>query len=245
MEILYTTLIGESLTFKNWIYENVNVNFSRMYYILDGEAYVIFNEKKYHLKKGFLYFLPAKKEYTIYDNPKDQLMHTYVHIITQPKITDIYEIDISHNRFLLDCIALLRKYIHNKNTATVTAIAKMIVSYVFDDKPAEESIAENIKQFILTHLLEPFSIEKLCAEFHYSKMHINRIFQTAFKIPPYEYYLHQKLNLSLTLFTEGKSVKDVAHLLNYSSPSAFIKAFEKHFGTSPLSYISILKIKED
>lgn len=245
MEVLYTTLANESLTYKNWIYEKVNVNFSRMYYILDGEAFVIFNDKKIRLKKGYLYFFPAKTEYTIYDNPNFRLFHTYVHIITQPKITDLHEICIDNDLFLQECITLLRNHIHDKNISTVTAISKMIVSYVFDEHPSEVSVAEEIKSFIVANLTESFSIERICNYFNYSKVHINRIFQNAFKIPPYEYYLNQKLNLGLKLLTEGKSIKEVAYYLNYSSSSSFIRAFEKNFGASPSNYISILKIKED
>lgn len=245
MEVLYTTLADESLTYKNWIYENVNVNFSRMYYILEGEAFVIFKKQKIRLKKGYLYFFPAKTEYTVYDNPNLRLLHTYVHIITQPKITDLHEICVESDPFLNECINLLRSHIHDKNISTVTAISKMIVSYVFDERSSEVTVAEEIKSFIMANLTESFSIERICNYFNYSKVHINRIFQNAFKIPPYEYYLNQKLNLGLKLLTEGKSVKEVAYYLSYSSSSSFIRAFEKNFGASPSNYISILKIKED
>jgi AraC-like DNA-binding protein/mannose-6-phosphate isomerase-like protein (cupin superfamily) len=245
MEVLYTTLANESLTFNNWIYEEVNVNFSRMYYILDGEAYVIFNNQKMRLKKDHVYFFPAKQEYTIYDNPNCQLLHTYVHIITQPKITTLLEIEVEKDPFLQEGIKLLRKYIHDKHTLRITAIAKMIVSYVFDQRESNTAIAEDIKAFILANLTEPFSIEKICQRFNYSKMHINRIFQNAFNLPPYEYYLRQRLELGLKLLSEGESVKEVSYRLNYTSPSSFIKAFEKNFGASPSNYISILKIKED
>lgn len=245
MEILYTTLANESLTFKNWIYKDVNVNFSRMYYILDGEAYVIFKKTKIRLKKGHLYFFPAKQEYTLYDNPTSQLLHTYVHIITQPRINSLLEINVEKDDFLQECIALLRKYIHDANSLRITAISKMIVSYAFDQIESNIAIAEEIKAFILANLTAPFSIEKICQRFNYSKMHINRIFKNAFNIPPYEYYLRQKLDLGLELLSEGNPIKEVAHYLNYSSSSAFIKAFEKNFGASPSNYISILKIKED
>ena len=38
-------LSDESYTTPNWVFKNVNVGFSRLYYILDGEAYYKENGK--------------------------------------------------------------------------------------------------------------------------------------------------------------------------------------------------------
>ena len=50
---------NESYTHENWVYRNVSVALSRLYYIIDGEAYCEENGKKTRLKKGYLYLTPV------------------------------------------------------------------------------------------------------------------------------------------------------------------------------------------
>ena len=88
---------SESYTHDNWIYKDVNVGFSRLYYIIDGEAYYEENGKKYRLKKGYVYLTPVKKCFTLYDNPKDKLFHTYSHIVTYPQVNEFTEIEVKKN----------------------------------------------------------------------------------------------------------------------------------------------------
>ena len=43
---------SESYTYENWVFRDISVGFSRLYYIIDGEAYYEENGQKIRLKKN-------------------------------------------------------------------------------------------------------------------------------------------------------------------------------------------------
>ena len=73
MIIQNVLLSSESYTHKSWVYINENSGFSRMYYIIDGDAFYEEDGKKIKFKKGHLYFTPTKKAFNVYDDPENQL----------------------------------------------------------------------------------------------------------------------------------------------------------------------------
>ena len=66
-------LASESYTHTNWEFHNVNVRFSRLYYIIDGEAYYKENGQTVRFKKGHLYLTPVYTPFDLYENPSDKL----------------------------------------------------------------------------------------------------------------------------------------------------------------------------
>lgn len=71
--------------------ENRKALFSRMYYILSGEAYLIVNGEKIIMTPGNLYFLPLGLDYTYgFDSFVEKL---YFHInVAIPKLTHAYDV---------------------------------------------------------------------------------------------------------------------------------------------------------
>ena len=84
-------MTNESYTHNNWFYKDVCVGFSRLYYILDGDAYYEENGRKNLLKKGHIYLTPVKKPFTLSENPQNKLLHTYAHITTLPTVKQFTE----------------------------------------------------------------------------------------------------------------------------------------------------------
>ncbi len=96
MIIKHLLLASESYTYTNWEFHNVNVRFSRLYYIIDGEAYYKENRQTVRLKKGYLYLTPVNTPFDLYENPNDKLLHTYVYIITLPEVNHFTEIRVEN-----------------------------------------------------------------------------------------------------------------------------------------------------
>ena len=69
-------LSNESYTHENWLYRDVSVGFSRLYYIIDGTAYYEENGVTHQLQPGYLYLTPVKKPFTLYEDPDHKLLHT-------------------------------------------------------------------------------------------------------------------------------------------------------------------------
>ena len=135
MKTINISLASEGYTHKNWFYKNIFINFSMIYYIIDGTAYYSDENGTILLKKNHLYIFPARKMFTLYDDPQNQLYHTFIHAITLPSVNSLVEVNVQDDSFLRDTIALLRKYLNSFNKQFVSNILDLILAYVFADIP--------------------------------------------------------------------------------------------------------------
>ena len=243
MTIEQLLLASESYTHTNWKFHNVNVRFSRLYYIIDGEAYYKESGKVMRFKKGHLYLTPVNTPFDLYENPDDKLLHSYVHIITLPAVTAFTEIAVNDGTPLADAVSLWRKYARSEDYGLISNIIQLILSLISDRFSPNHTVHEQIRQY-LDDLDGELDTETMCRALGYSREHITRVFQSAYQTTPRRYFDIRKMNLALEKLYAGESLQSVADQLSYSSPYSFSKAFKKHFGSSPVQYVNALKRNE-
>ena len=230
-------LVSESYTREPWGGKALNDSFSRLYYILDGEAYYEEKGKRVRLQKRHLYLTPVKKSFGLHDNPNDQLLHTYAHVTTLPAITRFTEIPVAEGTPLFDAISLWRRHIHSKDKSALRAILQLVLSCIepyldTGTRSPEERIREQL------HLANgEISMQQLSRLLGYSREHLTRVFKAAYHITPHRYCDTLRMERASELLLQGIPVYRVAQELHYSSPYAFSKAFKKHFGVAPRPYV--------
>lgn len=234
-------LTKESYTHENWIYENIYTQFSRLYYILDGEAYYRIGETVVPLKKGHLYLTPVRKPFSLYENPNNKLLHTYAHITTIPAADHLIETEVKEDTCLYDAVALWRKYLTQENDAQMKSILQLVLSCLEPQNQAVSKIAAATKQLLDTTDTFHLTMEEIGRCVGYSKIHINRVFFDAYQMTPIRYLNNRRLNLGLQELLNGIPVTEISALLEYSSAAAFSKAFKLKFGLSPEKYLSTLQ----
>lgn len=243
--VVNVLIASEGYTHKNWFYKDLFLNYSMFYYVVSGTAYYQDKNGTIRLKPGHLYIFPTRQTFTLYDDPNNQLYHTFIHAITLPVVNKLHEIKVEEKTILSDSIALLRKYIFSGNFHIVGSILDLILSNVFDQEQSSISIAYKTKTYIDEHLNAKVTLESLSHDLAYSKGHLNRVFQKAYNMSPITYYNNQRLELSIKYLLEKKSSKDISLLINYASPAAYCKAFKTKYGLPPEKYIeTILKNSE-
>ena len=230
----------ESYTHKNWAYQDVYVDFSRLYYIIDGEAYYEEGGKKHRLKKGHLYLTPIRKSFGLSENPEDKLLHTYSHIVTFPPVTEFTEIEVIPDTPLCDAVMLWRKYIRSEDSELLSGIISLILQCV-DRHLSSDVTPTKIKQHIDGLDRMTLNMSEISRELGYSREHITRVFSSAYHMTPMQYFTARKMDVALSELLIGKSVSEIAEIMGYSSPYAFSKAFKKHFGLSPKNYLPTLE----
>lgn len=235
-------LASESYTNPNWEYRNVHVEFSRLYYIIDGEAYYEEKGKRVRLKKNHLYLTPVRQSFDLYENPNDKLLHTYVHIVTLPAVTKFTEIEVVKGTPLADGVALWRKHILSGNNKLIWDTVQFVVSCIENFIDKDLSVASKTRSYIDNLTDFDFSMRKLSFELGYCREYITRQFQLEYRMTPVQYFNQRKMNIALEKMIGGASVKKIADELNYSSPFAFSKSFKKFFGLSPKKYLSTLDL---
>ena len=232
---------NEGYTHDGWIYRDVFVGFSRLYYVIDGEGYYEEDEERHTFKKGHLYLTPVKTYHSLSDNPYSRLLHTYVHIYTMPEIQSFTEIEVKENTPLFDAVALWRKYAATEDRELLVSVVQLVLSSVDRTLAKESAAARRAKRFLDTGEPKSFDMEELSAAVGYTREHITRTFAAAYRMTPLQYANSRKMELARRRLIEGASVSAVADTLGYSSLYSFSKAFKKYYGLSPRAYVKTAK----
>ena len=234
-------LISESYTREPWGGKDLCASFSRLYYVLDGEAYYEEDGRKVRLQKNHLYLTPVKHRFGLCDAPTDQLLHTYAHITTLPAITCFTEIPVTERTPLADVVALWRKHVHSKDKRLLRGIVQLLLCciepFLHTDQP---SLPERVRA-LLDELHEPPDMKTLGRRFGYTGEHIARSSQEAYQTTPLRYYNARRMERAAELLLRGARVGQVADELCFGSAYAFSKAFKKHFGLSPRTWVQANK----
>ena len=244
MIIKHLLLASESYTHTNWEFHNVNVRFSRLYYIIDGEAYYKEGGRAVRFKKGHLYLMPVNTPFDLYENADDKLLHTYVHIITMPEVTRFTEIEVKEGSPLADAVALWRKYARSEDYELIANILQFLLSQISDIVPSNNTIAERIKQYLDNLECNELNTKTMSHALGYTREHITRAFSSMYKITPMRYFNARRMNMAVEKLYNGETIQSVAEQLNYATAASFSKAFKKHFGSSPIQYVNALKRNE-
>ena len=241
--IVNLLVANEGFTHQNWFYKDLYLNYSMVYYVVSGTAFYQDKHGTIKLKPGHLYITPTKQTFTLYDDPNNQLYHTFLHAVTLPVITKLHEVNVEESDILSDAIKLLRKYIVTHDVPVIVSILELIISNVLDKNVDTAPIALKTKQYIDEHIYEKITLDTLSDNLAYSKGHLNRVFQSEYNMSPITYYNDQRLEQSIKHLLEKKSSNDISILFNYASPAAYCKAFKGKYGLPPQKYIeTILKI---
>ena len=231
---------NESYTHENWVYRDVCVGFSRLYYILDGEGYYEENGKAIRFKKQHLYLTPVKKPFTLYENPENKLLHTYSHIITIPPVTALTEIEVTEGTPLADAVALWRKYIPNGDAELIVHTIGFLLSRLPKVLTQPNRLAQKTREMIEQFEAKMPDMNMIARRLGYTREYITRNFANAYHTTPKKYFNQRRMNLALERLLGGAKVKTVAEELGFSTPYSFSKAFKAHFGLSPEKYVSSL-----
>jgi AraC-like DNA-binding protein len=231
---------NEGYTHENWLYKNIYTNYSRIYYIIDGQGFCRFQGRTFLLKKNHLYFFPARTYFDLFENIEDKLLHTYVHIITHPAVTHFVEVKVKQGSPLADAVALWRKYAHSSDYQLISDIVQLVLSRINEQYSATNAVADQVKEYIDSTGYAPFNMSMLSKALGYSREYVTRIFHSAYQITPVQYYNAKRMKLALEMLLDGETVTAIAERFNFSSPYAFSKAFKSYFGSSPLRYASEL-----
>ncbi len=229
-------LSNESYTHQNWLYKDISVSFSRLYYIIDGEAYYEENGKKVRFKKGYLYLTPVRHTYTVSENPENKLLHTYCHITTLPEVSRFTEIEVKDGTPLADAVALWRKYVCSKDSALIADTVQFLLSRISEQISPKNTVAVQAKRYIDTLKTNSLDMAGMSHALGYTREHITREFYSVYKATPKQYFNSRRMSVAADKLCEGEKVKAVADQLGFASPYSFSKAFKKHFGVSPSRY---------
>lgn len=99
--------------------------------------------------------------------------------------------------------------------------------------PGENLLRETVKKNVSTGL----SVEELAFLCHMSPATFRRHFKRLYGMPPREWLKRERMKLAArAMASEGKSPSQIYGELGFATPSAFGRAFRRHFGQTPGQY---------
>lgn len=222
---------GYSKLGQEWNYSNIVSPFTRLYYIEEGEGYILPNNKMYQLKPGFIYLIPS----FILSNYHctDALSQYYIHFTNQfPTGLNIYDfISIKNevkalpfDKLLFERIIQLNKELalkqsdpnsYEKENWKASSSTQLI------NKTHLETIGiikQLLSRFISDSKLEPKNLQQFS--------NFRKVFQ------------HINANLDKEI-----RIETLAELAHYSYDH-FTRIFKRTTGMLPLKYINMKKIEK-
>lgn len=102
--------------------------------------------------------------------------------------------------------------------------------------PVNRRFKKKIEEWTQRSALPPM-LKNLAEETGAVEKTITRIFKKETGLSYQDWRQQWRLQRSIELLVEGNSIGEVAHILDFSSDSAFIDFFKKHTGSTPLQYL--------
>lgn len=90
-------------------------------------------------------------------------------------------------------------------------------------------------EYIEDHINEPLELNDLAAIVGLSIFHFSRQFKKCFRLTPYQYVLHRRLEKVKGFIISSPDIplSKIAIMCGFNSPSYFSQAFRRYFGMSP------------
>ncbi len=131
----------------------------------------------------------------------------------------------------------------DRRTSGVASVAMMslFACELFESMNDEYVISAPIREAIRLmqeNLAEPPRLDFIAGELGVSTSHLSATFREEVGETPGKWFLHERLDAACRLLEEGRSTRDIARDLGYSTPQNFATSFRRELGLTPTEYRS-------
>lgn len=105
--------------------------------------------------------------------------------------------------------------------------------------PPDQSLYEQVRTYIGSHIEEDLTLEQLASVFYVSKYHIAHIFKENFGLSVHQYILKKRLSMAQDAIASRNSISDTYLMCGFKDYSSFYRAFKKEYGISPKEFQKI------
>lgn len=240
----------------NWKETNSLPDFTRLYYIREGEGWIRLRNRLYHPKPGQLVLLPAGMRLSYGRLNENGFGKYWCHFTAAVGEVNLFQmLDLPHcidvrdeawmeNRFQ----ALIEQYKNPSLTAPlrIKALLLEIVSAYMEEALADQGLKlmpttetgkiNTVLQYVEEHLQEQMTVDELARLVHFHPNYFMQYFKTMLGLSPIAYINRKRMDKAKELLQDaGMSVTDVAEQVGLEL-YYFSRLFKKQTGLSPSEY---------
>ena len=231
---------GNTTVKPNWeLNEEAPAGYSRIYYVIGGDAAYESAEEKQALKSGRLYVLPSTEPYRVQRNPALDFTCTYLHVVfSRYRVSGLIEMEVPPDSCLCQMIRTVQKAISETRIELLEQLAESFALFLKGNEHFVQNslILTQVQQYIGNHISEEITIEQLSQLFSYHPNYFIRLFRRETGYTPYQYIIQQRMQYAVTQLNLGLPNDEVCYACGYTDSSTFTRAFRKYYGVAPQKY---------
>lgn len=236
---------GHAQIFHPWSWSSLNPPFSRMYYMLQGQAEVVIDHQSITLKEGYVYLLPSGCSIQTFSSTHMEQLFFHVNLFDYAGFDVLTQCKIGEGLPVPDIEELVRLYRSN-DTLDFLALRQRIAldcihflreSGVVLEAKSCSSLVRRVVAYVKKNLKANLSVMELCDQLYVSKNALNYAFQKEIGKTVGAYIDDLVLEKSRTLlFNASLSLAQVSDTLGFCDQFYFSRKFKKKYGVSPSVY---------
>ena len=231
-------------------------DWTSLHYVVSGKGTLIIRDKKYRLRAGDFFYIPANEPTTYYSDDNEPWSYYWISFSTSSgfKIADILNLDTNspkltaknrqHVTELFDELFALNVSPSEFCYMTVSTIMQLLASEAthpaspIPQKVSLQKTIATIKQIIeLNHTNPNFNIKEIAPVLYLSTRQVDRIFKDETGMTPRTYLIEVKLRHVTKLLEENDyKVKELCRLAGFYDEFQFMKIFKAKFGMTVKEY---------
>ena len=222
-------------------------SFSRLYYVISGEAYIEYNNIRLSLCPGNWYLIPSGLSF--YFQCNCELEHLFFHIT----LSGIDEIDLLNQYttpvFLADNTNPYldyKDYLEKENLFSALTLKEKIyhiflkimeINQIKPELPEYSKCVEKAVEYINNNLSRKLDLASVAKHTYVSKSTLTTKFKEELNLTIQEYIQRQKMfHAGQMLKNSNMSVAQISERLGFSEQFYFSRCFKQIFGLSPREY---------
>ena len=244
---LNISFFGHAIVGKEWSGKLISPSHSRIYYIVDGNAYITIDEKTIRLVPGKWYIIPA--ECTFGYCCEDQMEQYYFHI----KLCDYDETDLLAK--ISEPVAfdfegmnteILDNYLCNETVIDGLKLQQKMLDKLIDIMQERNIILShsdysvcvyNALTYIKQHLGMQLTVGEIAENSFVSESTLTKRFKKEIKTPVSKYVSDMiMVKAEKLLVSSNMSIMAISDKLGFSDPFYFSRKFKLNYGMSPREY---------
>ncbi len=231
---------GNTVVNPTWeLNEEAPTGYSRVYYVMEGNATYETADVRRSLNPGFLYVLPSTAPYHVWRDKTKKFACTYLHVdFSKYRVSSLIELPVEEDSCLRSFIAAVSAAIREERIELLEQLAEAFSCFLknSDGFIQNSQMLNQVQKHIIRHISEDLTIERLSQLFSYHPNYFIRLFRRETGYTPYQYIVQQRMQYAVTQLNKGLPNEEVCYACGYTDSSTFTRAFRKYYGVAPQKY---------